>query len=657
MKSTSTRQLLRRSALVVALLGLLAGTASAQTNDLVADEFTWNGIPMWGFMDDSAGTYVCGAGGAWTHGPTIEVNQADGLTINLRNCLAEPVSIVIPGQLMRGTPVRDIATGRVTSFTDEAAAFDGTTAGTVSYSWTAAELKTGTFLYNSGSHPAKQVHMGLYGAAVVNFAAGFAYDGVPYDEDIVVLYSEVDPALHATASAAQALNFKPRHFLVNGNADGNSVLTKTSPAPLNSRVLLRFVNAGLKSYVPTLLGEDMEWVAEDGNPYPHIRRSYSAFLGAGKTMDAIWVPTTVDRHALYDRRLHLTDDGDPTGGMLAFLDSAAVALPVADAGSPPPLQNVWDGDVPNSVMLDGTQSLLSDSTTTCGISGTCLYEWTLIGFPAGASHDLLTGADTGTPILTYGVPDLANLGSYLVFPGTYTLQLIVTEGGVTSSPDSVNVLTNLPPVAVAGADSTDVDVGAVVQLYGGNYCAEGDPSLGCASDADCTASPTDVCVIGSYDPDGDGITYSWSVNSTLLSSDPNPTFTTAGPGDYFAVLTVSDFELSADASLRVTASIHVNQPPDAVNDFFEITWKTVANPLNVLANDSDPDGTLDQSSLAIVTEPIAGSIAVVVEPFPGQFIISYTPKPGFKGTDFLTYAICDDEGACSEAEVLVNVVK
>jgi len=652
MKSKSMKQLLSRSCLVMALLGLLSGTALAQTN-LVADEFDWNGIPMWGFATDIGQS--CGVGGPWAPGSPIEVNRADGLTINLRNCLGDPVSIVIPGQTLKGTP--QVNAGRVTAFTDEAAAYDGVAAATVSYTWSPAELKAGTYLYQSGSHPAKQVHMGLYGSAVVNFAPGFAYDGVPYDQDIVVLYSEVDPDLHATTAAAKPLSFKPRFFLINGDETGNSTLTGDAPAPLNTRVLLRFVNAGLKSYVPTLLGEDLDFVAEDGNLYPHVRRSYSAFLGAGKTMDAIWVPNTVDRHALYDRRLYMTENGDPTGGLRAFLDSADTALPIAVAGPPPPAQAVWNGTVPNSVSLDGTQSLLADGTTTCEAAGTCTYEWTLVGFPAGASQDLLTGNLTGAPQLAFGAEDAANPGSYLVFPGTYTLQLVVTEGGINSSPDIVNVLTNLTPVAFAAADSQVVDTDTVVQLYGGNYCAEGDPALGCSSDGDCIASPTDVCVFGSYDPDGDAITYSWSVNSIVLSSDPNPTFATGGSGDYIAVLTVSDFEISDEASVTVTAVVHVNQLPDAGNDFYEIPWKTLDNPLNVLENDSDPDGILVQSSLTIVTEPIAGSIAVVVETIPNNFIIEYTPKPGFKGTDFFTYSICDNEVACSEAEVLVNVVK
>jgi FtsP/CotA-like multicopper oxidase with cupredoxin domain len=591
--------------MVLALLGLLAGAASAQTIDLVADEFDWNGIPMWGFADDSAGTHVCGSGGVWAPGPTIEVDLSTtiGLIVNLKNCLTEPVSLVIPGQTLKGSPQFN-GDGRVRSFTAEAAAFDGVTAGAVSYSWTNAELKPGTFLYSSGTHPARQVHMGLYGAAVVNVSAGEAYPGVFFDSDIVVLYSEVDPALHAAGETAKPLNFKPKFFLVNGDAEGNSVLTAT-PAPLNSQVLLRFVNAGLKAYVPTLLGEDMDWVAEDGNPYPFARRSYSAFLGAGKTMDAIWVPVTEDRHTLYDRRLHLTANSYPVGGLRAFLDSGFVALPIADAGPDQLHVPMFTGGAPTVVTLSG------------GPAAGVTYEWVLTGFPAGSAA-LLSD------------PTIANPSFTLDVPGTYTAQLVVNDGTDSSAPDTVNIFTNLPPVAIAAGDGA-VDVGATVALDGSD----------------------------SYDPDAvDTITsYDWVVTapdaSTIIpASGAASSFLASQVGTYEVELTVSDGELSSSDTFFVTSSAPVNQPPNAGNDFFEVIWKTTDNVLFVLANDSDGDGTIDPASLAIVTNPMNGATAV-----PSAGTILYTPKNGFKGTDFFTYEICDDLGACSEAEVLVNVVK
>jgi len=619
------KTLLRRSVLVAAMLALVGGSASAATYNLSAgtttDTLGTESVEMWGYslvsydLEDGAGPVTVNSG-VMVPGPTIHVPAGQGLTINLENGLADATSIVIQGQKLKGSPV--MTGGRVTAFTTEAAALTGS----VTYSWTAAELKPGTYLYSSGSHPAEQVHMGLYGALVVDAdatgcASGLAaYPGVCYDRDIVVIYSEIDPDLHnhTVSKTAKALNYKPKYFLVNGNPSGDSVLTDPT-ADIDSRVLLRFVNAGLLSYVPALLGEDLEWVAEDGKMYPHVRLSYSALLAAGKTMDAIWVPTTVDRHALYDRRLHMTSNGFPLGGLRAFLDSGYVNVPIANAGAD-------SSHVPLDVEITLTGSA-------SGGSGTyVIWDWSLIGFPAGSTAALVP--DSVDPNIVRFTPDV---------PGTYTARLVVTDDlGFSGAPDTVNVFTNLPPVAKAGADQA-VDVGAEVNL-----------------DGSLSYDPASVDTIQSYD---------WMVTPPI-----DPPFALTGAltsfiadqaGTYSVELTVSDGELTGADTMIVTATVHVNQPPDAVADFFQVLWKSTGNVLNVLVNDSDPDGTLNQASLSIVTNPMNGASAVPTE-FPagsGLYVIMYTPKFGFKGTDFFTYEICDSEvpAACSVAQVLVNVVK
>jgi FtsP/CotA-like multicopper oxidase with cupredoxin domain len=629
MKHTTMTRLLRRSALVVALLGLLAGTASAQTTyNLVADQFLWDGVPMWGFTLDPGGP-SCNTEPfpLWNPGPMLAVDAGgdppnSSLTVNLRNCLPEAVSIVIPGQPLPAGSVPTFVTDgegreRAASFTSEAAA----SGGTASYTWTG--LKPGTYLYHSGSNPAKQVHMGLYGAAIVDYDTGEAYPGVFYDIDAVLVASEIDPALHATAETARPLNFKPKYFLVNGVADGSSALT--GPA-VGDRVLLRLVNAGLNHYVPNLLGEDLTWIAEDGNTYPYPKTSYSALLAAGKTLDALWTPVTDGPHYLYDRRLHLSTNGAPGGGLVASIDIAPTAVPIANAGPHQVHVPMLTGGLPTVVSLDGSASLTIGGVD-CGTAGTCSYAWSLIGFPAGSAA-ALTGDTTATPSFE------------LDEPGTYTVQLIVTEGVVASAPDVVNVFTNLPPVALAGADQA-VGVEDLVALDGS----------------------------ASYDPDTvDTITsYDWQVTAPdatgFALSGATPTFTADQVGTYSAVLTVSDGELEGSDTVLVTASVLANQPPNAVNDYATVIWKTIDNIIPVLDNDSDPDGALVPSSLTVVTAPISSPLATAVPTeYPtgsGQWVIYYTPKTGWKGTDFFTYQVCDDgtPEECAEAEVWVNVVK
>ncbi len=300
---------------VLLLVAFFSVASSSSALDLAAVEGQWTPpdsvtpIRMWGFIPDPGscpGTPV-----AWDVGPRQTGAPGASLTINLRNCLSEPVSIVIPGQNTILTP-QVITDGqgrqRVRAFTLEAPA-----GGTASYTWN--NIKSGTFLYQSGSNPAKQVHMGLFGALVVG----------EYSEatnEVLLLFSEIDPALHGTAASATPLSYKPKYFLVNGKAysSGQSIPVMNGNAQVNNNLLIRFANAGLMSHVPVLQGPHMKIIAEDGNRYPYAREQYSVLLAAGKTLDAIWRPTKFGTYALYDRSLSLSSNGAPGGGMLVYLN-------------------------------------------------------------------------------------------------------------------------------------------------------------------------------------------------------------------------------------------------------------------------------------------------------------------------------------------------
>ena len=74
--------------------------------------------------------------------------------------------------------------------------------------------------------------------------------------------------------------------------------------------------------------------------------------------------------------------------------------------------------------------------------------------------------------------------------------------------------------------------------------------------------------------------------------------------------------------------------------------------INVAANDSDPDGTLDLSSISIVREPLRGQ---AIPQSDGT--VQYVPDPGFLGRDSFTYQIADNLGRPSNiATVNVEVV-
>ena len=223
-------------------------------------------------------------------------------------------------------------TQRVRSFTQETARNN-----TGVYIWSG--LEPGTYLYHSGTHPALQVQMGLYGGLKKDVASGQAYPGVPYDRDVTVFFSEVDTALHLAVAAdnygpgkavTSTFDYKPRYFLINGASYPDTqplLVTGTT----GEKVLLRFLNAGLETHVPMLNGLSMSLVAEDGNKYPYAKDQYSLLLTAGKTSDAVltW-PGGNSQYAVFDRRLRLTNGAASGGGMLAYLTVDSDGDGVAD---------------------------------------------------------------------------------------------------------------------------------------------------------------------------------------------------------------------------------------------------------------------------------------------------------------------------------------
>jgi len=380
-------------------------------------------ITMWGFANCTDTTFK-NCSSVQVPGPTLTVSQSDQLRIYVQNSLngiyQEPVSVVVPG-LIKGMhpvwmdpvvkPFNPLATPvatdnrpaltnaadqndpkyryRVRSFDSEVLPGDSNI--NAPYVWdafnntTGTGLKEGTYLYQSGTHPSVQVQMGLYGPLIVypdsslnhTFGApGTAYaapatpggnaarPAVSYNTEAILLFSEIDPALHDAIATGHygphlsainpqpnwmtsTANYTPRYFLVNGNPfSANSPVIPVGT--FGQTVLLRFLNAGLATKVPTLQDTYnlimspptplatsanpqanlpyMTVLAEDGYPAPWLKQQYSLLLTAGKTMDAlITTSSSVSTGAvganiaIYDRRLNLTNSPLSPGGQLAFL--------------------------------------------------------------------------------------------------------------------------------------------------------------------------------------------------------------------------------------------------------------------------------------------------------------------------------------------------
>ena len=211
-------------------------TAKAQTIALPDGQV----VPMWGYNCSAAAVApaTCaasnpGAGSNWS--PVVITTPPGSLTINLTNSLPAqlPTSLVIVGQLGGGLgntattspspvhatqtattwPIAGTGSGasftppaqgpRVQSFSSEVKAGSSST-----LTWN--NLRPGTYLIESGTHPSIQGPMGLYGVLVVTTppaagsTQGQAYPGIRYDADLPLLLSEIDPVQNQAVATAVA---------------------------------------------------------------------------------------------------------------------------------------------------------------------------------------------------------------------------------------------------------------------------------------------------------------------------------------------------------------------------------------------------------------------------------------------------------------------
>lgn len=600
-------------------------------------------VPMWGYASCTDATFSsCSA--ATVPGPALAVPVGDPLlTLHLKNNLTANTSIVIPGQAATMVAVKFTdASGRerVRSFTHETLAGGGTG----DYAW--SNMKPGTYLYHSGTHPQVQVQMGLYGGVKKDFAVGEAYSGVIYSNEVTLLYSEIDPALHTAVATdsygpgtamPSTLNYQPRFFLINGKAfvkplAGDPPVPALATLTAGQPTLMRFLNAGLQTHVPVINGMSMRLVAEDGNPYPwpaNPREQYSVFLPAAKTIDAIIVPQAVagevtTRYPIYDRRMGLSNDGAPDGGMLAFLD-------VGGGGSAPAFTS--------TPVTTAIQNVLYSYTLAASDADGGVLNYSLDVKPTGMSVDAGTGAISWTP-------SSAQVGTQAV-----TARVTDPTGLFATQPFSIVVAdANDPPVAQNNA-YTMIRRGTLNVAAPGILANDSDP------DAGDTLSAVNF---GALMPLG-GTLVRNADGSFSLSFPSTSNYTGTKTFTYQA----QDSSGATSNVATVSITVIANRAPVAVDDTVAAPVRRSTPPyvpviINVLANDSDPDTAIDPAnvinpaSVTISSAPNKGGSVVVN----ADGTLTYIPKLNFRGTETFRYRVQDTystPATSNAAYVRVNV--
>jgi PKD repeat protein len=186
-------------------------------------------------------------------------------------------------------------------------------------------------------------------------------------------------------------------------------------------------------------------------------------------------------------------------------------LPLANAG-------------PDTTVAVGTVATLSGKASTDPGADTLLFRWSLVESPEGSSFRLADSSAMEIEVLA----DLS---------GIYLMSLVVSNGKDTSVADEVVVRGSLPPVALAGPDSTVSVDEMYVRLDGS----------------------------GSFDPDGDPLMYAWVLLSApdeseklIYEEDSHQVILkTDAVGQFLLGLTVSDGTSMSDPdTVMVTVQAH-----------------------------------------------------------------------------------------------------
>ncbi len=206
---------------------------------------------------------------------------------------------------------------------------------------------------------------------------------------------------------------------------------------------------------------------------------------------------------------------------------------------------------------------------------------------------------------------------------TFTYTVSDGHGGTDTATVTVTVThVNHPPVANDDAATTDEDVPVTIDVVANDSDPDGDALTVTAVTQGAHGA---VAIVGNqakYSPASN-----WSGTDTFT-------------------YTISDGHGGTDTATVTVTVTHVNHPPVA-NDDAATTDEDVPVTVDVVANDSDPDG--DALTMTAVTQGAHGSVAIAGNQ------AKYTPAAGWSGTDTFTYTIGDGHGGSDTATVTVTV--
>lgn len=321
----------------------------------------------------------------------------------------------------------------------------------------------------------------------------------------------------------------------------------------------------------------------------------------------------VDNTAVFNEENPYAVFGATVFGNNTIIDAIA-AKPVFDFGSPyssVPLRDYTQADYDDRDVVDHSKLLLLNTVT---VSTGLTYTIT-----ANTNSALVT------PVITNNQLQLNYTAGNA---GTASITVRMADSSGTFVEDTFNVTVN-GPITQADSATTKFNTAAVINILAN------DTAFGGTVNATTVATPT---------PPAHG---NVSINPTTGVITYTPTNGYSGADSFTYTVRDSNGIISAPT----TVTLRVNAPPVAANDTVS-TFVNTPIAIAAIGNDTDADGTLVASTVAITGQPSNGSLSVNST----TGAITYTPDADFLGSDTFTYTVTDNDGDTSNtATVSVSV--
>jgi hypothetical protein len=424
-----------------------------------------------------------------------------------------------------------------------------------------------------------------------------------------------------------------------GDADGDSLSAAVVTGPSHGTLTVN--QDGSFNYAPTL-----NYVGSD---------SFTFKANDGATDSNIATVTIVMTNA------------PPIAGndFVSTASNTAVNVRVLDNDSDP------DGDILGVLSANGTVIVNSDNTVTyippTGFTGTDSFTYIIgdgVGGTATATVFItvtnqapVAVTDTATTHQGQSVniavlandsdPDLQQVQLELLGTAGYGSVVANSDGTVVYTPnagfvgsDSFGYIINDGHGMTATGIVNVTVTNSAPTVVGGSYSIGHNGTLSVAAGSGV--------LYGAGDADGDSLSAAVVAGPShgTLTLNANGSFTYVPDRTYVGAdsFTFKANDGAADSNIATISLDVTNADPLAGNDYATTSFNT-AVVIDVLSNDSDPDG-----DILTVQPTVNGRVTVN-----SDCTLTYTPNPGFTGTDSFGYIVSDGHGGTATATVVVVV--